>query len=89
MIPCSCDASFRFCYEEFFKANQPVKQEELLINKKFESFGFSNNLQSLKEQLESHFNLFLEGHLDEVNTVTVTSDNKYIISGSDDKTIRI
>ena len=31
----------------------------------------------------------LEGHLDRVNCVAVTSDNKYIISGSNDRTIRI
>ena len=31
----------------------------------------------------------MEGHTYSVWTVAVTSDNKYIVSGSDDKTIRI
>ena len=31
----------------------------------------------------------MEGHTSSVNTVAVTSDNKHIISGSSDKTIRI
>ena len=31
----------------------------------------------------------LKGHTSSVSSVAVTSDNKYIISGSDDKTIRI
>ena len=31
----------------------------------------------------------LQGHTSYVYTVAVTSDNKYIVSGSDDKTIRI
>ena len=33
--------------------------------------------------------LFLEGHTSWVSSVVVTSDNKYIVSGSWDKTIRI
>ena len=31
----------------------------------------------------------LKGHLGEVTSFAVTSDNKYVISGSYDKTIRI
>ena len=31
----------------------------------------------------------LKGHLYEVSSLAVTSDNKYVISGSSDKTIRI
>ena len=31
----------------------------------------------------------MQGHLYGVNTLTVSSDNKYIISGSNDRTIRI
>ena len=50
---------------------------------------FSKNLQEMKKELESHFSLFLEGHTSTVTSVTVTSDNKYIISGSSDETIRI
>ena len=31
----------------------------------------------------------LEGHLDSVASVAVTSDNKYVVSGFEDKIIRI
>ena len=31
----------------------------------------------------------LEGHLDSVASVVVTSDNKYVVSGFEDKIIRI
>ena len=56
---------------------------------KIESFKFSKNKDEIQKQLKSIFNLFLEGHTDYITTVAVTSDNKYVISGSRDKTIRI
>ena len=31
----------------------------------------------------------LQGHTDSVKSVAITSDNKYIVSGGDDKTVRI
>ena len=46
-------------------------------------------IKIINHQLESAFGIFLEGHSDSVNSLIVTSDNKYIISGSSDKTIRI
>ena len=55
----------------------------------YNSIKFSKNVLELKSQLKSKFNLFLEGHTDYVTCVIVTKDNKYIISGSDDRTIRI
>ena len=66
-----------------------IHNEELLLEKKLQSFKFSKNLAEIKKQLESNFNLLLEGHTSSVLTVAVTSDNKYIVSGSLDKTIRI
>ena len=41
------------------------------------------------KELERDYKLFLEGHTSSITSITITSDNKYIISGSDDKTIRI
>ena len=31
----------------------------------------------------------LTGHSDSVRTIAISADNKYIISGSDDKTVKI
>ena len=50
---------------------------------------FSKNLEEIQKQLKSNFSLYLEGHLKTVKSVAVTADNKYIVSGSEDKTIRI
>ena len=49
----------------------------------------SKNLQEMKNQLESNFNLFIEGHTSSVGAVVLTHDDKHIISGSKDNTIRI
>ena len=57
--------------------------------KSLESLKFSKNVKEFKAQLESKFDLYLEGHLSCVLSVAVTSDNKHIISGSNDYTIRI
>ena len=42
-------------------------------------------MKSFKKRQETVF----EGHLNEVNSVVVTNDNKYVISGSNDQTLRI
>ena len=80
----SCDNEVRSCYN-----HEIIHNEELLEEKKLQSFKFSKNLAEIKKQLESNFNLLLEGHTCYVNSVAVTSDNKYIVSGSSDNTIRI
>ena len=46
-------------------------------------------VDNIKKALAQEFNLFLEAHTESVYCVAVTSDNKYIISGSHDKTIRL
>ena len=56
---------------------------------KLKSFKFSKNIKEIKNQIESNFNLHLEGHTSSLRTIVITSDSKYIISGSSDKTIRI
>ena len=63
-------------------------QKELILTK-LKSLRFSKNVEEIKKQLQTNFSLFLEGHVSSVKSVAVTSDNKYIISASYDKTIRI
>ena len=63
--------------------------DQLINEKKLKSTKFSTNQKELKRQLESNFNLFIEGHTSLLNSIAVTSDDKYMISGSYDKTIRI
>ena len=46
-------------------------------------------LNNLKQVLAEEYNLLLERHTGEVLCLALTIDNKYIISGSRDKTIRI
>ena len=70
----------------FFKDGNQINDNQ---QKKLESFKFSKNVKEIQEQLQTNFNLYLEGHTSCVNSVAVTSDNKYLISGSNDYTIRI
>ena len=69
----------------FMENNQIVDTEE----NKLESFKFSKDLTEIKKQLQSHFNLFFEGHTSCITSVAVTCDNEYMVSGSQDKTIRM
>ena len=78
-VDCSCDNPARS-----FGNN-----EKLLEETNLQSFEFSKNLAEIQKQLQSNFNLFLEAHTSLVRAVAVTSDSKYIISGSSDNTIRI
>ena len=43
----------------------------------------------LKKILEKGFHLFLESHTNQIRSLTLIIDEKYIISAMDDKTIRI
>ena len=70
----------------FFKDDNENIDSEV---RKIESFNFSKNVKEIKKQLQTDFNLLLRGHTDSVLTVAVTSDSKYVISGSVDNTIRI
>ena len=69
-----------------FKDNNEIIDGKV---KKIESFKFSKNIEEIQKQLQTNFNLLLEGHTSYVSSVAVTSDNKYIVSGSYDNTIRI
>ena len=42
-----------------------------------------------KQLLEQEFSLFLQSHTDGINSIAITTDQQYIITGSSDTTIRI
>ena len=63
--------------------------QKIYAKKGLESFSFSANFTEIQKQLQTTFNLFLQGPSCSVRTLVVTKDDKYIISGSDDNTIRI
>ena len=46
-------------------------------------------VKNAKFLLEEGYGLILEGHTKYVSSVAITSDNKYIISGGYDNTVRI
>ena len=62
-----------------FKDNNEIIDSEV---KKIESFKFSKNVEEIQKQSQTNFNLLLQGHTSSVLTVAVTSDKKYVISGS-------
>jgi WD40 repeat protein len=55
------------------------------INSRVESSDLSKNQEILAEQYE----LILKGHTSSILTVAIASDNKYIISGSEDRAVRV
>ena len=46
-------------------------------------------ISDILKELEKHYKLYIQGHIKEVTRLAISSDNKYIISGSDDRKIRI
>ena len=42
-----------------------------------------------KDLLEKDYGLFIEGHTGWISSIAITTDNKYIVSGGYDKTVRI
>ena len=91
------------CYELVHKNNQgyhdsinldEIKKElsqriHSTEEEKLKSFKFSKNLAKIENQLQLNFNLCLQGHSNCIKSVVVTSDNKYVISGSADNNIII
>jgi WD domain, G-beta repeat. len=65
------------------------KLENTSSEKKLKFLKVLKNSEERKKYLKSNFNLYLQGHTSMILSLAVTSDNKYIVSGSDDKTIRI
>ena len=49
----------------------------------------SIKIEDAKHLLAQAYGLFLEGHTGPVMSIALTSDNKYIVSGSNDCTVRV
>ena len=66
------------------KSDEEKKQikKKICINKNHE-------VSNIVKELKRDYKLFIEGHKSSVRAIAITSDNKYIISGSYDWTIRI
>ena len=67
---------------QFFQESPKLNTERL---KELKSMTVDN----IKQALAQDFGLFLEAHTDSVICIAMTSDNKYLLSGSIDKTIRL
>ena len=52
-------------------------------------FNLSDNICAKLEKLKTNYQLILQGHINRVKGIVITNDNKYIISCSLDKTIRV
>ena len=73
---------------EYYHNNQLIQESPNCSTHKLAELNFMH-VDSIKQALARDFNLLLEGHTDSVRCVAVTTDNKYIVTGSSDKTIRI
>ena len=67
----------------------PCSCDKMVKERDLKVMNSSRNLKVLKKALEVKHKIFLEGHTFSVTSVVVTNDNKYIISGSHDSTVRI
>ena len=68
--------------EEFFKFDF-LKESDIITQ------IASMEIQDAKKLLANKYSLFLESHFNGVNSIALTSDNKYLISAGHDKTVRI
>jgi WD40 repeat protein len=71
--------------EEISELKGNLNYLEEKINSKIEF----DDLSKTQEILEEKYGLILQGHTDFVCSVAITSDNKYVVSGSRDKTVRV
>ena len=72
---------------EPLKNTKIIKAQQKLLDNKLMSD--SKNLRKIIKDIEKHYQLFIEGHTRLIKQIKVTSDDKYIISSSEDNTIRI
>ena len=80
-----CLNNFKDRLRQYFRSTS-FKPNENIEN--FPTLRFSNATQA-KQLLINSYGLFLEGHTSHILCVAITSDNKYLVSGSWDKTVRI
>ena len=59
-----------------------------MLKGSFSRLWHKNQAQRLKKQLESQ-GVFIEGHKSQIRCIAITNDDKYLFTGSDDKTIRV
>ena len=83
------------------KSSDDNKAIDLPSNKLYQNLTLSPNqainakneikkdIQSIMNEIQNEYKIFVEGHTNYVKALVMTSDNKYIISGSSDNTIRI
>ena len=76
-MPLQFDQIQNLYTSEFLKEFETVKEISTMT------------VASAKFLLEEGYGLFLEGHTELISSVAITSDNKYIVSGGRDKTVRI
>ena len=94
-VSCFCNKFLRFCPDCYLyvhkspQGNHDSLETHKIVQKidsteetKLESFKFSKNLTEIQKQLQSNFNVFLQGHSSSVYSLAVTSDDKYVVSGS-------
>ncbi|OMJ65151.1 hypothetical protein SteCoe_39032 [Stentor coeruleus] len=51
--------------------------------------GKNNQILAKSQAIEYNYGLLLQGHIDEIQTFTLSKDNRLAISGSKDKTVRV
>ena len=96
---CTCDRMHHYCnnhvnneisedeYEKIkWLGNQIDKKLKLRFNDKNK---LNQHIPDIINDIQNDYNIFLEGHANHVKVLAMTNDNKYIISGSADNTIRI
>ena len=80
-------------FESFLNEISPnpsrLSKDDLKTSQEYKPIKLSKDVEELKKQLETEFSLYLEGHTSSIESLAVSNDNKFIISGSDDSTIRV
>ena len=73
---------------ELLKNHLKIREETIKKTKEI-MINTNCNTKNLKKELEEDYKLFIQSHTSNVTCLAATSDGKYLISGSDDNTIRI
>lgn len=73
-------------YEVQNRLKPELKQQNL---NKLPDDNSQNDVSQIKKRLIKDYNLFIEGHSKPITSIIITSDNRFIVSGSKDCTIRV